>query len=171
MIELALSIVIPVMESTLNWPFTSGHNRMVAHIFRHISSGEKKGSANTTLIFVEMHSNCYEVLNSPVYPSQWFVCIPSCQRFTRCVSQDITSLIFLNLKSHFKWKWKCELDLNLWTLIFCLRFIYINMNVTYSKSALILICLSYRKTHYVNVYRYTKIAQNMTTSKLMNECI
>ena len=115
-----------------------------------------------------MHSNCYEVLNSPVYPSQWFVCIPSCQRFTRCVSQDITSLIFLNLKSHFKWKWKCELDLNLWTLIFCLRFIYINMNVTYSKSALILICLSYRKTHYVNMYRYTKIVQNMTTSKLMN---
>ena len=113
-----------------------------------------------------MHSNCYEVLNSPVYSSQWFVCIPSCQRFTRCFSQDITSLIFLNLKSHFKWK--CELGLNLWTLIFCLAFIYINMNVTYSKSALILICLRYRKTNYVNLYWYTKIAQKITTSKLMN---
>ena len=154
-IELKLSIVIPVMESTLNWPFISGHNHMVAHIFRHIirrEVGECKYNTN----FVEMHSSCYEVLNSPVYPSQWFVCIPSCQRFTRCVSQDITSLIFLNLKSHLKGK--CGLDLNLGTLIFCLAIIwklYMNMNVTYSESALILICLGYKKntlSKHVSIY-------------------
>ena len=89
-IELALSIVIPVMESTLNWPFTSGHNRMVAHIFRHIIRREEgQCKYNTNLC-----RNALKLL--------WSVELTSLPVAVICLYPILSKVHSLRLSRHYK---------------------------------------------------------------------
>ena len=89
-IELALSIVIPVMESALNWPFTSGHNHMVAHIFRHITRREEgECKYNTNLC-----RNALKLL--------WSVELTSLPVAVICLYPILSKVHSLRLSRHYK---------------------------------------------------------------------